>query len=111
MVLADFFQIFGDRLRILQITKKPGEVDEVQGGPKGDQNQVVFATLAHHGEKAPKGESGQAQPEGHPVQGEEAEEAKRGRGNKTANLWGIDGIEVEIFDFGSDERAFAQGLV
>ena len=45
------------------------------------------------------------------MQGEEAEEAKRGRGNKTANLWGIDGIEVEIFDFGSDEHAFAQGLV
>ena len=45
------------------------------------------------------------------MQGEEAEEAERRRGDKTADLWGVDGIEVEIFDFGSDERAFPQGLV
>jgi hypothetical protein len=45
------------------------------------------------------------------VQGEEAEKTERRRGDKATNLWGIDGIEVEIFDFGSDEYAFAQGLV
>ena len=45
------------------------------------------------------------------MEGEEAEEAKRGRGNKTADLWGIDGIEVEILNFRPDESAFPQGLV
>ena len=45
------------------------------------------------------------------MEGEKAEKAKRCRRNKAADLWSIDGIEVEIFDFGSDERAFAQGLV
>ena len=41
------------------------------------------------------------------MEGEEAEEAKRGRGNKTADLWDIDGIEVEILDFGADQSVFA----
>ncbi len=45
------------------------------------------------------------------MEGEEAEEAKRGRGNKTADLGGIDRVEVEILDFGPYERAFAQCLV
>ena len=45
------------------------------------------------------------------MEGEEAEEAKRGRGNKTADLWGIDGIEVEILNFRPDESAFPQCLV
>jgi hypothetical protein len=107
MVLADFFEIFGDRLRILQVAKKPGEVDEVQEGPKGDQNQVVFATRAHHGKEAPEGKRRKAEPEDDPVKGEEAEKSEGSRGYKTADLGGIDGIEVEILDFGSDERAFA----
>ena len=67
MVLADFFEIFGDRLRILQVAKKPSEVDEVQGGPEAEKNEVVFATLAHHGEKAPEGKSRKAEPENSPV--------------------------------------------
>ena len=45
------------------------------------------------------------------MEGEKAEKAKRCRRNKAADLWSIDGIEVEILDFGSDERAFPQGLV
>ena len=45
------------------------------------------------------------------MQGEEAEEAKRGRGNKTADLGSIDRVEVEILDFRPDESAFPQGLV
>ena len=45
------------------------------------------------------------------MESEEAEKAERCRGDKATDLWGIDGIEVEIFDFGSDEHAFAQGLV
>jgi len=111
MVLADFFKIFCKRLSIFRVAKKPSEVDEVQGGPEADQNQVVFATRAHHGKEAPKGESGQAQPEGHPVKSEEAEKSERCRGDKATDLWSINGIEVEILNFGPDERAFAQGLV
>ena len=45
------------------------------------------------------------------MQGEEAEEAQRRRGDKTAELGGVDGVEIEILDFGSDQRALAQGLV
>ena len=45
------------------------------------------------------------------MEGEEAEEAERRRGDKTADLGGVDGVEIEIFDFGPDERAFPQGLV
>ena len=45
------------------------------------------------------------------MEGEEAEEAERARRNKTADLWGIDGIEVEILNFRPDESAFPQGLV
>ena len=45
------------------------------------------------------------------MEGEEAEKAERRRGDKTADLGSIDGIEVEILDFGPDERAFPQGLV
>jgi hypothetical protein len=102
MVLADFFEIFGDRLRILQVAKKPSEVDEVQGGPEADQNQVVAATRAHHGEKAPEGKSRKAEPEDDPVKGEEAEKSERRRWNKTANLWGIDRLEIKILNFGPD---------
>jgi len=40
------------------LIKKPGEVDKVKGGPEAEQNQVVFATLAHHGKKAPEGKGG-----------------------------------------------------
>jgi len=98
-------------LTISALYKKPNEIDKIEPPPDAKQNQVVFATRAHHGEKAPEGKGRKAEPEHDPMEGEEAEEAKRGRGNKTTNLWGIDGIEVEIFDFGSDEHAFAQGLV
>ena len=45
------------------------------------------------------------------MEGEEAEKSERRRGDKATNLWSIDGIEVEILNFGSDERAFPQGLV
>ena len=42
---------------------------------------------------------------------EEAEKSERRRGDKTADLGGVDGVEIEILDFGSDEGAFPQGLV
>ena len=45
------------------------------------------------------------------MKGEEAKEADRRRGNKATDLWEIDGVEIEILDFGPDERAFSQGLV
>ena len=45
------------------------------------------------------------------MEGEEAEKSKRGRGDETADLWGIDRIEIELLDFGPYERAFAQCLV
>ena len=63
----------------------------------------MFATRAHHGKEAPKGESGQVQPEGHLVKCEEAEKSERRRGDKTADLGGVDGVEIEILDFGSAE--------
>jgi hypothetical protein len=95
----------------MSISKKPGQIGQIEATPKTEQNQVVFATLAHHGEKAPEGKSRKAEPEHDPMEGEEAEKAQRFRRYKTADLWGIDGIEVEILNFGPDERAFAQGLV
>ena len=45
------------------------------------------------------------------MEGEEAEKSKRRRGDETADLWGIDGIEIEILNFRPDESAFPQGLV
>ena len=45
------------------------------------------------------------------MEGEEAEKSKRRRGDETADLWGIDRIEIELLDFGPYERAFAQCLV
>ena len=45
------------------------------------------------------------------MEGEEAEEAKRRRGDKPADLGGIDGIKVEILDFRSDQGTLAQGFV
>ena len=62
MVLADFFKIFGHILCILQVSKKPSEVDEVQSGPETEDAQVVLATGAHHGEKTPEGKSRKSQP-------------------------------------------------
>ena len=45
------------------------------------------------------------------MEGEEAEETERRRRNKATDLGGIDGIEVEILDFGTDQGALAQGFV
>jgi hypothetical protein len=45
------------------------------------------------------------------VEGEKTKEAQGGRRNKAADLWRIDGIEIEILDFGPYEGAFPQGLV
>ena len=45
------------------------------------------------------------------MEGEEAEKAERRRRHKPTNLWGIDGIEVEILNFRPDESAFPRGLV
>ena len=70
-----------------------------------------MAKGAHHGKEAQKGESGQAQPKGHPMKGEEAEEAERGGGDEATDLWSIDRVEVEILDFRPDESAFPQDLV
>ena len=108
---GSFSQKLFDRNEAFSPTKKPNEIDKIEPPPEAKQNQVVIATRAHHGKEAPKGESGQAQPEGHPVKSEEAEKAERCRGDKTADLWRIDGIEIEILDFGPYEGAFAQGLV
>ena len=71
----------------------------------------MFATRAHHGKKAPEGKSCESEPEHNPVESEEAKEAERLRGDKTADLGGVDRVEVEILDFGPYERAFAQCLV
>ena len=100
-----------DRVGSLFAIKKPGEVDEVQGGPEAEHPQVVAATGAHHGEKAPEGKSRKTEPEHNPVESEEAKEAERGRRNKTADLRGINRVEIEILNFRPDERAFAQCLV
>ena len=98
-------------MTISALYKKPNEIDEIKPPPDAKQNQVVFATRAHHGKEAPKGESGQAQPEGHPVKSEEAEKSERCRGYKSADLGGVDGVEIEVLDFGPDKRAFPQGRV
>jgi len=45
------------------------------------------------------------------MEGEEAEEAEGHRGDKTADLGCIDGVEVEILDFGSNQGVLAQGLI
>ena len=98
-------------MTIPSLIKKPGEVDEVQSGPETEDAQVVLATRAHRGEKAPEGKSRKTEPEHNPVESEEAKEAERGRRNKTADLGSIDRVEVKILDFRPDERAFPQGLV
>ena len=90
-------------MTISALYKKPNEIDKIEPPPDAKQNQVVFATRAHHGEKAPEGKSCKAEPEGNPMESEEAEKAERCRGDKTADLWGIDRVEIEILDFGTDE--------
>ena len=45
------------------------------------------------------------------MEGEEAEKSEGRRGDKTADLWGIDGIEVKVFDFRPNESTFSQGHV
>jgi hypothetical protein len=71
----------------------------------------MFATLAHHGEEAPESKRSKAQPERNPVEGEEAEEAQRGGGNKAADLGGVDGIEVEILNLRSNQDGFPESLI
>ena len=44
------------------LIKKPDEIDKIEAPPEPEKNQVVFATLAHHGEKAPEGKSRKAEP-------------------------------------------------
>ena len=45
------------------------------------------------------------------MEGEEAEETERRRGNKATDLGGIDGVEVEILDYGSNQGVLAQGHI
>jgi hypothetical protein len=45
------------------------------------------------------------------MEGEEAEKSERLRGDKTADLRGINRVEIEILNFRPDESVFAQGLV
>ena len=71
----------------------------------------MAATGAHHGEKAPEGKSRKTEPEHNPVESEEAEEAEGSGRNKTADLRGINRVEIEILNFRPDESAFPQGLV
>jgi len=85
------------------LTKKPGEVDKVQRSPEAEEPQVVVTTGAHHGEKTPEGKSRKAKPERDPMEGEKTKEAERRYGDKATDLWGIDRVEIEILDFGSDE--------
>jgi hypothetical protein len=42
-------------MTISALYKKPNEIDKIEPSPDAKQNQVVFATGAHHGEKTPKG--------------------------------------------------------
>ena len=92
-------------------TEKPSEVSEIQPTPKGKQNQKVPPAGAHNWEKAPQGEGGKAEPKDDPVEGKEAEKAQGRGGHEAADLRGIDGVKIKILDFGTDERAFPQGLV
>ena len=92
--LTDFAQILLHCVGSLFAIKKPGEVDKVQGSPETEQAQIILATRPHHGEKAPERKSCEAEPKDDPVEGEKAEEAKRGGRNKAADLGGIDWIEV-----------------
>ena len=71
----------------------------------------MLATGAHHREKAPERKSCEAEPKYDPVEGEKAEEVERRRGDKATNLWGIDWVEIEILDFGSDQGGFAERLI
>jgi hypothetical protein len=57
-------------MTISALYKKPGQIGQIEAAPKGEEDQVVFATGAHHWEKAPEGKSREAKPEGHPVEGE-----------------------------------------
>ena len=45
------------------------------------------------------------------MEGEEAEETERRCGDKATDLGCIDGVEVEIFDYGSNQGVLAQGLI
>jgi len=45
------------------------------------------------------------------MEGEEAEEAERRRGDKTADLRGIDRVEIEILNFGSNQACFTQNFI
>jgi hypothetical protein len=45
------------------------------------------------------------------MEGEEAEEAERRRGDKTADFWGIDRVEIEILNFGSNQACFTQNFI
>jgi len=45
------------------------------------------------------------------MEGEKAEEAEGCHGHKTTDLGCIDGVEVEILDFGSNQGFLAQGLI
>jgi len=41
------------------------------------------------------------------MEGEKTKEAERRCGDKATDLWGIDRVEIEVLDFGPDQRAFA----
>ena len=45
------------------------------------------------------------------MEGEEAEEAQGGRGNKAADLGGIDRVEIEIFNIRANQSVLPKGLV
>ena len=45
------------------------------------------------------------------MEGEEAKKAERRRRGKAADLWGVDRIEVKVFDFGSYQGRFAQNFI
>jgi hypothetical protein len=45
------------------------------------------------------------------MEGEKTKEAERRCGDKATDLWGIDRVEIEILDFGSDECCFSESLI
>ncbi len=60
--LMGFSQILPQGAGGLFAIKKPSEVDKIQAAPKTEETQVVFATGAHHGKKAPEGKSRKSEP-------------------------------------------------
>jgi len=95
----------------LAISKKPGQIGQIEATPNRQTQKVVAAAGAHRRQKTPKGKSCQAKPEDDPVEGEEAEEAEGGRRNKAADFGSVDRVKIEVLNLRTEEAALSKGLV